>query len=565
MLTALIIRNVVLIDRLDVEFGPGLTALTGETGAGKSIILDALGLALGMRSAKGLVRAGTDQARVSAVFSLPGEHLAHGLLEKAGIDWEMAEDLVLRRNLGADGRSRAFVNDQPVSARLLHDLGALLLEIHGQHDGQGLLNAATHRPLLDAAANLQKDVVSLSKNWCALQEAKAHLHDVVTRRASADEQSEFMRSSLEELDRLDPKTGEEDALAAERAFLMQAHKLAEKVEAARTVLGDDRGLEASLSSALGALEQALGQLRDGEHSEVVKLPLERGAGALERALIEMDEAASALDDAGRALDIQPDRMDKAEERLFALRGAARKHNVSVDNLPQLRRELTLSLDSIDNLGVEEAAARTAMETAQGRYDAAAQALAAKRAKAGKRLETSLSKELAPLKMDKARFAVRQTMLPPEKCGPGGCDQIHFEVCTNPGTPFGPLGSIASGGELSRFSLALKAALAGKDGPTAMIFDEIDQGVGGAVADAVGRRLADLSRDTQVLMVTHSPQVAARANTQFRVEKIENGKTTLTGLHRLDDEERCEEIARMLAGADISDEARAAARSLLDAG
>ncbi len=562
MLNALNIRNVVLIDRLDIGFAPGLTALTGETGAGKSIILDALGLALGMRGAKSLVRSGTEQASVVAVFTLPENHPAFAVLNEAGVDWDAAEDLVLRRTLGADGRSRAFINDQPVSARLLQEVGSKVLEIHGQHDGQGLLNAATHRPLLDETAGLHGEVTALGALWRAFQEAREHLDEVITRRENSEAESEFVRASLEELNRLDPVEGEEEALADERAFLMQAHKLAEKVASANAILQDGSGLEARLSAALGSLEQAIAGLQGGDQSEAVKLPLERSAGALERALIEMGEAASALDDAGQALNVEPDRMERTEERLFALRAAARKHSVNVDDLADLRTRLTAQLQSVENLAEEEQTARGALEAAKGRYDNAAKALAAKRAKAGKRLEQALARELVPLKMEKARFAVRQTMLDPDRCGPGGCDQIHFEVSTNPGTPFGPLGAIASGGELSRFSLALKASLASKDGPAAMIFDEIDQGVGGAVADAVGRRLADLSKGAQVLMVTHSPQVAARANTQIRVEKYEKNKATLTRLRVLSEDERTEEIARMLAGADVSDEARAAARALL---
>ncbi len=563
MLNALTIRNIVLIDRLDLVFEPGLTALTGETGAGKSIILDALGLALGMRGAKSLVRNGATQASVSAMFSLGQAHPALDLLDDAGVDQGEGEDLVLRRTLGADGRSRAFINDQPVSAKLLQDVGTKVLEIHGQHDGQGLMNAATHRPLLDGYASLQGDVAALGGMWQALQDARTRMSGLAERRAQGDAQSDFVRMSLEELNRLDPKDNEEEGLAEERAFLMQAHKIAQRVETASTLLRDGTGLEANLSSALVALEQALDGLQDGAQSEVVKLPLERGAGALERALIEMSEASSALDDAGQALDVQPERMERAEERLFALRAAARKHGVQVDGLVELRAQLTAELESVENLAEDEKAARLAFEKAQSTYDRAAGALAQKRAKAGQQLERILAKELVPLKMDKARFAVRQIMLEADRAGPGGADQIHFEVSTNPGTPFGPLGSIASGGELSRFSLALKAALASRDGPQAMIFDEIDQGVGGAVADAVGRRLADLSKGAQVLMVTHSPQVAARANTQIRVEKYVKDKTTLTRLRVLDADERCEEIARMLAGADVSDEARAAARALLD--
>ena len=564
MLNTLSIRNVVLIDRLDVAFGPGLTVLSGETGAGKSIILDALGLALGMRSARSLVRAGADQASVTAVFSIAPDHPARPLLAAAGLEIDAGEDLVLRRLLGADGRSRAFVNDQPASVRLLRDLGAQLLEVFGQHDGHGLLNAATHRGLLDAYGALEDEVAALGRLWEAVKAAQAQLEEIEAHLHKAQEDSDLTRAALEELDRLEPQAGEEERLAAERAFLMQAQHVAQTVQSAYGVLEDERGPQAQVSSALALLEQALGGLQDGACPPAVAAPLDRTAQALERALIEIEEAVAALTEAGQALDVRPERLEQAEERLFALRAAARKHGVGVDDLVEVRAALLARLESMENLEEAHGQAQDALAQARVAYDKAASALAEKRAKAGVRLQKALAKELAPLKMQKAAFRVAQTMLPPERHGPQGMDQISFEVCTNPGTPFGPLGAIASGGELSRFSLAMKVALTGDKGHKVMVFDEIDQGVGGAVADAVGRRLAALARTAQVLVVTHSPQVAARASRQYRVEKLEQGNTIRTQLQALDEDERREEIARMLAGADVSDEARSAARALLEA-
>ncbi len=564
MLSTLSIRNVVLIDRLDVSFGPGLTVLSGETGAGKSIILDALGLALGMRSARTLVRAGADQANVTAVFALEADHPARAVLSAAGLDIDAGEDLVLRRQLGADGRSRAFVNDQPVSARLLRELGTMVLEVFGQHDGHGLLNAATHRGLLDAYGGLEDDVAALGRHWDAMQAARERLDDIQKRLQSAREESDLVRAAVEELNRLEPKEGEEESLASERAFLMQAQHVAQSVQTAHSLLQDERGPQTQLSSALAALEQAQSNLREDACPQNVSIPLERSTQALERALIETEEAIATLEEAGQALDLRPERLEQAEERLFALRAAARKHGVGVDDLADVRASLMAKLDSIENLDEAHGKAQNALEQARMRYQQAAEALAAKRAKAGARLQKALVRELTPLKMQKAGFRVVQTMLAPERHGPQGMDQISFEVCTNPGTPFGPLGAIASGGELSRFSLAMKVALTERKGAKVMVFDEIDQGVGGAVADAVGRRLAALARDSQVLVVTHSPQVAARASSQFRVEKDEQGGTIKTRLQKLDAEARREEIARMLAGADISDEARSAARALLEA-
>lgn len=565
MLHALSIQNVVLIDRLDITFKAGLTALTGETGAGKSIILDALGLAIGARAAKSLVRSGCDEARVSASFALAEEHPAHRIAAAADIRIEPGEDLVLRRILGADGRSRALVNDQPVSAALLRDIGASLVEVHGQNDGHGLLDAARHQPMLDSYGGLQKQAALVAARWQALKEARAHEADLRERTQRAAQESEYLRLAVDDLERLDPKAGEDEALGAQRNFLMQAEKTLADVEIARAALQDDNGLDSRLSSALRALETTLARLQDTEGAEAVAVPLARGVQALEKALIEAEEAAQGIEDAAQALQIEPGQLDQLEERLFALRAAARKHDVAVDDLAAVRVELTQKLEAIDNLDRDLEVAQNALAAARTAYSEAAQKLTAKRQTAAKRLEKTVAGEFIPLKMEKARFRVHRDTRGEAHWGPSGQDQIAFEISTNPGTPFGPLAVIASGGELSRFSLALKAALAAREGAAVLIFDEIDQGVGGAVADAVGRRIAALAKTAQVLVVTHSPQVAARAQTQIQITKSQSGKTVLTRLHVLDESERTEEIARMLAGAKVTDEARAAARALIDVG
>jgi DNA repair protein RecN (Recombination protein N) len=518
MLIGLSIRDVVLIETLDLSIGPGLTVLTGETGAGKSIILDSLGLAVGARADVGLVRRGAAQAQATAIFAPARDHPVWAYLDDKGLSYAPDEDLVLRRQLSADARSRAFVNDQATSAAVLRDLGAMLLEVHGQHETVGLLDARTHRPLLDAFGGLAAEQAACIEAWSRWRAARERAEGLreQTQRAAADIEDLTLR--LGELDRLDPREGEETALAEQRALLGAAEKTLADVSAANDAL-DDTVLN-RLAQALRALQRARERAAHIGLSTTAEaaLRLDRAAEAVDRALMEATEASAAIDAAAQAFDFEPDMLEKAEERLFALRAMARKLNLAVSDLPAARlrfaealREVETSEDALRLAEAEAAHARDA-------YMAAAAALTAARRAAGDRLDKAVAAELAPLKLEKARFRVAVEPLGEDRCGPSGADRVEFEISTNPGAPFGPLGAIASGGELARFALALKAALAGRDGqdPPLMIFDEVDQGVGGAVADAVGLRLKRLATQAQVLIVTHSPQVAARGEAHWRV-------------------------------------------------
>jgi len=569
MLIGLTIRDVVLIESLDLAVGPGLTALTGETGAGKSIVLDSLGLATGARGEAGLVRRGASQASATAVFAPPQNHPVWGLLEEKGIAAEAGEDLVLRRQLSADGRSRAFVNDQPASIGLLREIGALLLEVHGQHETVGLLDPKSHRALLDAFGDCAEALRATGLAWTRLREARSRVEALAAQAARAAAETEELTTRLAELDRLDPREGEEAALAEERGLLGAGEKTLADIAAAREALGGDL-LTSRLGQALRALERARERaVQAGASAEGAALTrIAEAAAAIDRALVEAHEATSAVDSAAAAFDFEPDRLEKVEERLFALRAAARKLGALPDDLPALRVRFADSLRGIETVGADLTQARRAADEARAAYDAAAGGLSAARRAAGDRLAEAVQAELGPLKLEKARFRVAVEPLPEDRAGPLGRDRIAFEVATNPGAPFGALDAIASGGELARFALALKAALAARGGPDAepplMIFDEVDQGVGGAVADAVGLRLRRLAREGQVVVVTHSPQVAARADAHWRVSKAGDGERIATRVETLAGEAREEEIARMLAGAVITDAARAAARALMDA-
>ena len=567
MLIGLGIRDVVLIDTLDLSIGPGLTALTGETGGGKSIILDALGLATGARADAGLVRQGRPQASASAFFAPARDHPVWAYLDDKGLTHEPDEDLVLRRQLSADGRSRAFVNDQPASVGVLRELGAMLLEVHGQHETVGLLDARTHRPLLDAFGGLASETGAVAATWKAWREAAARaevLRDQ-SRRAAVETEEQTLR--LQELDRLEPREGEEGGLAETRALLGSAEKALADISSARDAMGGD-GLTARLGQALRALERARERTRQAGASEEAPASrrIQDAAGAVERALAEASEASAAIDAAAEAFEIEPGQLEKAEERLFALRAMARKLGVAVEALPGERVRLAQALRGVETAAEDLQAAEAEAAAAGAAYLAAAQGLTAARTIAGHHLARAVEAELAPLKLDKARFRVGLEPLSEAQAGAGGMDRITFEIATNPGAPFGGLGDIASGGELARFALALKAALAGRgEGPSpVMIFDEVDQGVGGAVADAVGLRLKRLAETAQVLVVTHSPQVAARADAHWRVAKAGDGERVKTTVDSLDPPDREEEIARMLAGAEVTDAARAAARALMHA-
>jgi len=548
MLVSLAIRDIVLIDRASFEPGPGLGVLTGETGAGKSILLDALGLALGARGDAGLVRRGVEAGVVTAVFHLDGDHPAHALLADQGLDGD-DDDLVIRRRLAADGRSRAFVNDQPVSIGLLRDLGACLVEVHGQHGERGLLDAAGHRALLDDAGGLAADKAVVAEAFAARDTARGALAAAEARLAALQADEDYARHMLEELDSLAPQAGEEEELAARRALMMNAERITEELTEARALLAGDEGAAARLRRAMRRLERVAGKA-DGA--------LDDALAALERAGGETAEASDQLDAALGALAHDPHELEQLEERLFDLRALARKHQCAVDDLPRMRAQFADQLAGLEAGAQDLAGLRAALEAAEARLTEAVARLGKARARAARRLERAVGAELAPLKLDKARFRVRLEPLARDQWSAAGGERVHFEIATNPGAPFGPLSRIASGGELSRIALALKVALSGRGGAQTLVFDEADHGVGGAVADAVGERLARLAGDAQVLVVTHLPQVAARAARHWRVDKA-GGKTRLA---RLDDAARREEIARMLAGARVTDEARAAADSLL---
>ncbi|MES2156588.1 MAG: DNA repair protein RecN [Pseudomonadota bacterium] len=552
MLTALSIRNVVLIEALDLEFGAGLSVLTGETGAGKSILLDSLGLALGARADSGLVRNGEAQASVIATFDPPGTgHRAAALLVENGIDLEPGEPLIIRRMVKADGGSRAFVNDQPCSAALLRDIGGSLVEIHGQHDDRGLLNARGHRALLDAYGRCDSGAVAAAHGaWRKAASALAEARSTVD---NAARDRDYLTHAVDELTRFAPQAGEEATLADERATMQKGARLTDDLTAIGDCLtGSDGGL-AQLRQAARRLDRIAGE------EPLLAAVLE----ALDRAVVEAGEAEDRLAEAAEALSFDPARLDSIETRLFDLRGLARKHQVQPDDLAALRDEMAARLAAIEG-GQEHVAALEAAVTAKAAaYRKAAQALSGERQMSAGKLDAAVAAELAPLKLDAARF---RTVVAPVDEGQWtgqGMDRVEFEISTNPGAPFAPLTKIASGGELSRFILALKVALAEQGGADTLIFDEIDRGVGGAVADAIGERLARLARSNQILVVTHSPQVAARGADHMLIAKSSDGTVTRTGVHALDAGERREEIARMLSGAEITAEARAQAERLLE--
>jgi DNA repair protein RecN (Recombination protein N) len=555
MLLGLNIRDIILIDRLDLALRPGLCVLTGETGAGKSILLDALGLALGKRAESGLVRTGAQQAAVSAEFSVGRNHPAHAILREAGLDGD-GEALVLRRLVGADGRSRAFVNDEPASVGLLRELGDSLVEIQGQFEQRGLLDPANHRIILDAFGEHSVTSNALAKAWHDWREARQREAEAARLLSASRDEEDLLRHHLAELDSLMPEEDEEDRLAARRTLLQSAERLAETLTEAIGELDGNAGAQAALARAARRLERAR------ERGQGL---LDSAFAATERAAAETAEALAVLEATARDLEADPRELEKVEERLFALRAAARKHHVPPANLPGLREQMAARLgeleagaDSVEHLVQATAEARACLISA-------AEAVSRGRALAAARLDAGVAAELKPLRLDKARFRTVLTALAEDDWGEHGCERVHFEVATNPGAGFGPLARIASGGELSRFMLALKLVLAGTSSVPTLIFDEVDSGIGGAVAAAVGERLQRLGTNLQVLVVTHSPQVAARGAYHWRVAKSLAARETVTRVEELDDDTRQEEIARMLSGRSITAEARAAAASLIAGG
>lgn len=552
MLIGLSIRDIVLIDTLELSFRDGLCVLTGETGAGKSILLDALGLALGKRAERTLVRVGTAKATAIATFALPAGHPAQAILDDNDLDIEDGE-LVLRRSVTADGRSRAFVNDQPVSTALLRQLGDSLLEVHGQHDTHGLLAQASHRGILDAFGQLDAPLADTRRayqDWQARESALRGLRDQVSQ---AQREEDYLRSVAEELTELDPKPDEENALAELRARLMHREKLVGGLEDVRmAAAGEDGAL-----TQLGRAERQLVRLQP-----LADAALSPAVAAFERAAVELAEGIERIEAALRGLDEAERDLEAVEERLFALRAAARKHRCEVDALPALCADMVARLEALDAGADRLTRAEAEAQAARRTFEAAAAALSAQRRAAAARLAEAVMAELPPLKMERARFSVDVTPLEPEAYGPHGMDRVAFLIATNPGQPPGPLGKIASGGELARFMLALKVVLARTGAASSMVFDEVDAGIGGATADAVGERLARLGGSHQVLVVTHSPQIAARARAHWQVAKHSEGEATWIDVKRLDESGRRNEIARMLAGSAVTDAARAAADSLL---
>jgi DNA repair protein RecN (Recombination protein N) len=549
MLRQLAIHNVVLVERLELEFDPGLGVLTGETGAGKSILLDALGLALGARADTSLVRAGQEQAAVSAEIDLPASHPVNERLREQGIESDPGEPLIIRRTLKSDGGSRAFVGGTSVPAGLIRELGSLMVEIHGQHDDRGLLNPKGHRDLLDAFGKV--DTLPAQRAWAEVTRIEAELLAAREELAAAERDREYLEHAVEKIERLAPEEGEETRLAEDRAAMQAGAKAGESLTGLDELLGGSEG-------ALAQLRQAARRIERGAPDHPL---LAEALAALDRAVIEASEAEDKIARAADALAFDPAWLEQVEARLFDIRALARKHRVEADQLAALGAQMREQLAAIRAGGEHIGKLDRQLVEARETYAAEAGQLSTQRREAAARLDTAVAGELTPLKLDAARF---RTSIAAAEPGPSGTDRVEFEVSTNPGAPFGPLTKIASGGEMSRFILALKVALAEAGTAGTMIFDEVDRGVGGSVASAIGERLAQLAQTSQVLVVTHSPQVAARASHHYRIEKSHGDDGTRTNVRKLTADERREEIARMLSGASITEEARAQALRLLDA-
>jgi DNA repair protein RecN (Recombination protein N) len=552
MLSALTIKNIVLIEGLELGFGPGLGVLTGETGAGKSILLDALGLVLGNRADSALVRAGEDRASVTATFEF-GElpEAICDALDEAEVELEPGEPLIIRRSLKADGGSKAYINDQPVGVALLREISGALVELHGQHDDRGLVNPRGHRALLDRYAG--SDLDGLASLWSAWQAAQAKLVAACEAIDQAKAEQDLLLAHLAELTQIEPQEGEEEQLALSRASMQKGEKLSGDLEELRALWDGSDSALATMRSAARRLD------RIAQEHPLLAEALE----ALDRAVIEAGEAEDKLSAAAEAMQHDPAELDRIETRLFELRALARKHRCEVDELPAKMREMRAALDAIEAGDAEIGALEAAERKAADAYSEAACELSDLRSEAAERLDAAVARELAPLKLDAARFRTSVAELPEERWGPHGMDAVEFLIATNPGADFAPLNKIASGGELSRFILALKVALAEQGGAATVIFDEIDRGVGGAVASAIGERLARLASGGQLLAVTHSPQVAARGGTHYMIAKSSEGTVTRTSVMLLDAGGRQEEIARMLSGAEVTPEARAQADRLLE--
>uniref|UniRef100_UPI004047706F DNA repair protein RecN n=1 Tax=Yoonia sp. TaxID=2212373 RepID=UPI004047706F len=548
MLRHIDIRDMLIIDRLELSFQPGLNVLTGETGAGKSILLDSLGFVLGWRGRAELVRAGAEQGEVTATFDVPNDHPGRAVLDEAGIEVEDGE-VILRRINTREGRKTAWINDRRVSGEVLRSLSDTLVELHGQHDDRGLLNPRGHRQMLDAFAQLGPHLEKSRVAWRALADARKALGLAEARVAKVRAEEDYLRHAVAELDALDPQQGEEAGLDTQRRLMQAAEKIREDVVRANQAIGL-QGAEGSITDAVRWLNGVAGKAEGG---------LDAALEALERVAVALDEAQQGVASCLDQLSFNPSDLEVIEERLFAMRGLARKHGVVPDDLGLFADDLRSRLSLLDGSVKDLAALQGDVMTSQAAYDAGAERLTQARRKAALALDKAMAAELAPLKMERAVFATQIAQAEP---GPDGADAVAFTVATNPGAPAGPINKIASGGELSRFLLALKVCLTATDAGLTMIFDEIDRGVGGATADAVGRRLAELARDGQILVVTHSPQVAAFGRHHWRVEKHQSKTETLSTVTPLDAQARIDEIARMLSGDTITEAARAAARSLM---
>ncbi len=551
MLMTLSIHNVVLIKRLEISFARGLSVLTGETGAGKSILLDALGLALGARSDLNLLRQGSEQATVIAEFSACPDDPSTTLLHEHDIKHDGV--ILLRRVLGINGRTRAFINDQPVSINLLRTVGETLVEIQGQFDERGLMDPTTHQGILDAFGNHQEKVMATREAFLAMKDATTRLVQAETAIKKAREDEDYLRYSADELVKLNPVRGEETDLTNLRQLLMSSEKILSAVNEAFAELEGDSGAENKLRNALSSLERC---------SKIAGESLEPAINTIERALFDTEEAMANLRDTADGIDLDGKRLEQIEDRLHALRDTARKHRVEVDELPELKNRLQSKVSLINDQSDHLAMLKESLDAARKNFLSHASDLQQDRYRTSKVLDKSVNEELIPLKLEKASFETSVEELPESQWSETGMDRVRFLVSTNPGSPSGPLSKIASGGELSRFMLALRVVVTARGGPDTLIFDEVDSGVGGATADAVGARLADLAQKLQVLVVTHSPQVAARGTCHFKVAKYSTSDDTVTNIEELFKNEKCEEVARMLSGKEVTDEARAAASKLL---
>lgn len=551
MLASLSVSNIVLIKQLTLDFEPGLTVLTGETGAGKSILLDALGLALGSRADFGLIRQGSEQAQVSAIFNMNRTSPIWGLLDEAGISPE--DQLILRRRLKSDGKSSASINDIAVSVGLLRQVGDMLVEIQGQFEGRGLLDTSTHVTLLDRAAGHQKSVSELRQSWQRWADARAALEQARQALNNAKAEEDWLRDAVEVLDQLAPQTGEEDRLLTERTRLANVSKIGERIAQAEDALFGDSGAQNALGTAINAIEKA---------AELAGGPLDETLAALQRAEAEFAEASSLIHAATDSLEANPQQLEQLDDRLHALRQQARKHNCAIDDLPQTHQKLAARLAGIEDQSGQIGALQDAAAQWQDRYQTLAATIDVGRQNAAQKLDAAVAAELPPLKLDGASFQTVITQLDQSQWGPNGTSTVRFEASTNKGMAPGPIDKIASGGELARFLLALKVVLESSNDPRSLIFDEVDSGVGGAVAAAVGERLARLGQAVQTLVITHSPQVAAKGAHHLRIYKTASDDTVISGTEILSPSQRTEEIARMLAGETITAEARAAATALL---